>query len=234
MKSQSNLGRNSFSLNVDHCEFPDNLFYDVENDVWFQKIETGSQGTGRMGISSVLLFLAGKISGIKFRQVREETDRGQSIATIESVRYFGAIRSPVKGRISKLNEELLSNPSLVSASPYESWIAEYNSLDEDSLDRLLHGSNAKDKLLSRIKELRIKCFKLLPDEDMYSIGTECTTTLANLSELLSDKQRGYVVHLVTDDTTADIEMVRWSRQTGNELVETRREENLYHFIVKKV
>jgi len=221
-------------LNVDHCEFPDNLFYDVENDVWFQKIETGSQETGRMGISSVLLFLAGKISRIRFRPVREEIERGQSIATIESIKYFGAVRSPVKGRIFKLNEELLSNPSLVSASPYESWIAEYNSFDEASLDGLPYGLNAKDKLLSRIKELRIRCFKLLPDEDMYSIGTECTTTLANLSELLSDKQRGYVIHLVTDDPTADIEMVRWSMQTGNGLVETRREENLYHFIVRKV
>jgi glycine cleavage system H lipoate-binding protein/TusA-related sulfurtransferase len=222
-------------VNIDHCEFPDNLFYDVENNVWFQKIETGSQKKiGQMGISSVLVFLTGKISGIKFRPLNEDTKKGQSIATIESIRYFGAVRSPIQGKISKLNEYLISDPALVSESPYENWIAEYETFDEDSLDGLLYGIRAKDELLSRIKELRIRCFKLLPDEEMYSIGTECTTTLANLNELLADKHRGYVVHLVTDDPTADIEMVRWSMQTRNELVETRQEENLYHFIVKKV
>ena len=221
-------------MNIDHCEFPDNLFYDVENDVWFQQIESGSEKRiGRMGISSVLLFLAGKITKVKFRPVAEETERGQSIATIESVRYFGAVRSPIRGMISRFNEDLSSHPSLISKSPYESWIAEYGNFHEDSLDGLLYGLNAKEKLLSRITELRIRCFKLLPDEDMYSIGSECTTTLANLSELFSNKYRGYVVHLVTDDPTSDIEMVRWSMQTGNDLVETRKEKNLFHFIVRK-
>jgi hypothetical protein len=28
-------------------------------------------------------------------------------------------------------------------------------------------------------------------------------------------------------------MVRWSDQTGNVVVESRKEENLYHFIAKK-
>src|SRR5579862_366226 len=222
------------TVNVDHCEFPDDRFYDTENDVWFLKIETKSQEKiGRMGVSSTLVFLAGKITGIKFRPIAEEVETGKSIATIESVRYFGALRSPIKGKISRFNEKLLSDPPLVSESPYESWIAEYENFDEGSVDGLLYGPNAKEKLLSRIRDLRIRCFKLLPDEDMYAIGTECATTLANLSELLSDKHPGYVVHLVTDDPTADIEMVRWSMQTGNELVETRREENLYHFIVKR-
>jgi glycine cleavage system H protein len=221
-------------LNVDHCEFPDNLFFDVENDVWFKKIETGSQRKmGRMGISTVLVFLAGKITGIKFRPITEKTKRGQSIATIESIRYFGSVRSPIQGKISRLNEDLMPRPALVSEAPYQNWMVEYETFDEDSLSALSYGSDAKEKLLSRIRELRIRCFRLLPDEEMYSIGSECTTTLANLSELLSDRPRGYVVHLVTDDPTSDIEMVRWSMQTGNELVETRKEENLYHFIVKK-
>ena len=81
-----------------------------------------------MGISSVLVFLAGKISGIKYRPIIGETKRGQSIATIESIRYFGAVRSPIQGKISRFNEVLLSNPALVSESPYENWMAEYQDL----------------------------------------------------------------------------------------------------------
>ena len=218
-------------MNVDHCEFPDNLYYDVENDVWFQPANDDS---GKMGISSVFVFLAGKISSIKFRPVLGlNLNRGQSIATIESIRHVGAVRSPIVGKISRLNEALVSEPQHIWKSPYQSWIAEYESFDRSSLDTLQRGTQARDQLLQRIQDLRIHCFKLLPDDDMYSIGTECTTTLANLSELLDEKQVGYVVHLVTDDPTADIELVRWSMQTGNELVESRRENTLYHFIIRK-
>ncbi len=218
-------------MNVDHCEFPDDLYYDIENDVWFQPTDKNS---GKVGISSVFVFLLGKISSIKFRPVAQHNlKRGQSIATLESIKHVGAVKSPVVGKISRLNEALVAEPNSIWKSPYQSWIAEYESFEEISLNLLQTGTQAKDQLLQRIQELRIRCFKLLPDEDMYSIGTGCTTTLANLSELLNGMPVGYVVHLVTDDPTADIELVRWSMQTGNELVESRRENNLYHFIVRK-
>jgi glycine cleavage system H protein len=220
-------------LNVDYCEFPDDLYYDPENDVWFQRtIDSSGKKIARMGITSILVFVAGKITGLKFRII-SAVQRGQTLGTIESIRYFGSVKSPVNGNISRFNEELLFNPSRVSASPYEAWIAEYSTFDEHSMESLLYGKSAGEKLLSRIKELKVRCFKLLPDEDMYAIGSECVTTLANLNELLAQRPDAYVVHLVTDDQTADIELVRWSMQTGNELVETRREENLYHFIVRK-
>lgn len=221
------------ALNVDHCEFPEDRLYDVERDVWFQILEVSGKKIGRLGISSIFVFLAGKITSIKFRPVKDPVTKGLSIATLESVKYVGAVRSPVEGKISRLNEALVLNPDPLWKSPYESWIAEYGSFDENSLTDLRNGIKARDALLGRIKELHIRCFKLLPNEEMYSIGTECTTTLANLSELLDDKPSGYVVHLVTDDPTADIEMVRWSMQTGNELVESRKEDNLYHFVVRK-
>ena len=222
-------------MNVEYCEFPDDLYYDVENNVWLGTVSesAGKSMRGRVGVSSILVFLSGKISSIRFRPISGEVTRGQSLATIESIKYVGAVRSPISGRVSALNRSLSSNPVPIWKDPYQSWIAEYDSFDQNSLGSMLKGVEARDALLSRIKELRIRCFRLLPDEEMYSIGTECTTTLANLSELLADKPSGYVIHLVTDDPTADIEMVRWSMQTGNYLVETRKEDNLYHFIVKK-
>jgi glycine cleavage system H protein len=220
-------------MNIDNCEFPDDIYYDVLNDVWFHPIDRS--GSARMGVSSVFIFLSGKISEIKFRPIAKgSVSKGQSLAALESIKYVGAIRSPVNGTISKLNESLSLDPSSVWKSPYESWIAEYDSFDGSSMKDLLKGLSARNALLSRIKELHIRCFKLLPDEEMFSIGTECATTLANLDDLLEDKPEDYVVHLVTDDPTADIELVRWSMQTGNGLIETRKEENLYHFILRKV
>jgi len=68
---------------------------------------------------------------------------------------------------------------------------------------------------------------------MFEIGVECSATLAKLDELLEKTPPGEVIHLVSDDPTADIEMLRWSEDKGQSLLETRKEGNLLHFIVKK-
>jgi len=219
-------------MNIEHCEFPDDLYYDVENNVWFR--ELSKDGTdGQIGVSSVFIFLSGKISQFKFRPLSGKVIRGQSLGTIESIKYVGAVRSPVSGEIAMLNESIARDPLPLWKSPYDAWIASYKSFDPKSLENLLKGEQARDAIAKRIRELHIHCFKLLPDEEMYSIGTECETTLANLSEVFEDKPMGYAVLMVTDDPTADIETVRWSMQTRNEIVEVRKEGNLYHFIVRK-
>jgi glycine cleavage system H protein len=221
-------------MNVDYCEFPDELYYDVENDVWFRELARDhEESAGLMGVSSIFVFLAGKITSLSFRPISGGVSRGKSIATLESVKYVGAVRSPVDGAIESLNVSLVSNPVLISKSPYENWIAEYSSFNSNSLKKMLKGKDAEKALRARIEDLHIHCFKVLPDDEMYSIGTECATTLANLNQLLEDKPQGYSVHLVTDDPTSDIELVRWSRQTGNILMESRNEQNLYHFVVRK-
>jgi TusA-related sulfurtransferase len=69
---------------------------------------------------------------------------------------------------------------------------------------------------------------------MFEIGVECAATLTKLDQLLTEIQMDEVVHLVSDDPTADLEMIRWSEENGQSLLEMRREDNLYHFIVKKV
>ncbi|MDW0316232.1 MAG: sulfurtransferase TusA family protein, partial [Nitrososphaeraceae archaeon] len=76
-------------------------------------------------------------------------------------------------------------------------------------------------------------FVAFPDHEMFEIGVECSATLAKLDELLKKTPPGEVIHLVSDDPTADIEMLRWSEDKGQSLLETRKEGNLFHFIVKK-
>jgi len=218
-------------MQVLNCDFPDDRYYDAENDVWFKP--EGESG-GRVGVTTILSFLAGKILKTKLKADLRTVGVGQGLGTIESTTYFGAIRSPVTGTISKMNLELQEDSKLLNDMRYDvGWIAEYYSYDKKSLSRLYFGEKAKEKLEVRIRELKVKCFKVLPDDQFYSIGTECSTTLASLDELLSKRPVGNVVHLVTDDQTADIELIRWTRRTKNELVEARKEENLYHFILRK-
>jgi len=92
---------------------------------------------------------------------------------------------------------------------------------------------AAEALRRQIATLRVHCFAAVPDFDMHEIGIECAAVLAKLTELILRIEPGDVVHLVTDDPTAPIEMVRWSDQTGQPVIDSRKEGDLYHFLVRK-
>ncbi len=215
-------------MQVDHCEIPDDVILDLVNDVWFRKSDR------RAGITTILSFLAGWMKSFNPRTSLSTVKAGQTIATIESVKYFGAVKSPVSGTILSFNEALRGNPKLLNESPYsDGWIVEFADYEDTSVSDLKSGEATRPAIESRIRELRVHCFKAMPDEDLIAVGTECSTTLANLDDLLAPQDKGYVVHLITDDPTSDIEMIRWSDQTKNEVLESRKEANIYHFIVRK-
>ncbi len=79
----------------------------------------------------------------------------------------------------------------------------------------------------------MRCFKAYPDHEMFEIGVECAAVIVRLNELMETSEKGVVVHFVSDDPTAYVEMERWVDQTKNELVDWRTEGNLFHFIVRK-
>ncbi len=54
-----------------------------------------------------------------------------------------------------------------------------------------------------------------------------------MNELMAISEKGLVVHIVSDDPTAYVEMERWVDETRNELVDWRTEGILFHFIVRK-
>jgi TusA-related sulfurtransferase len=106
-------------------------------------------------------------------------------------------------------------------------------LDEE-IQILTQPRTNEEKIRSQIRELRVRCFKAFPDYEMWEIGVECAAVLVRLNELVNQIPTNEVVHIISDDPTADIEMVRWSDQTGQQVLESRPEGKLTHFIVRKV
>ena len=220
------------SMEIEHCVFPDDLIYDLDNLVWAR------QDAGNVlivGITSILSAIAGKISAVKLKDVNTIVMRGKNVGTIESGRYFGAIRAPVEGKIVAINHELVSNPKLANDSPYEKgwFIALAPTSDVDILKDFKSLPDDSEEIRSLVRRLHVKCYTALPDFEMFEIGIECAATLSKLDDLISGIESGQIVHLVSDDPMADIEMTRWAEQTGQKLIETRKEENLLHFLVQK-
>ncbi len=188
----------------------------------------------RVGITSLLSWSWGIFSAVTLREVGMALSPGQVVGTIEGSRHFDVFRSPVRGTLSAVNERLVEEPGLLNRDPYgEGWFAEIRFEDAKELDHLQKIILAEPRISQLLRERGVRCFAAFPDFEMVDIGVECQAVLVRLNELMGRSTPGTVVHVVSDDKTAEVEMERWSDQTGNPLVDARVEGNLHHFVVKK-
>jgi glycine cleavage system H lipoate-binding protein/TusA-related sulfurtransferase len=179
--------------------------------------------------------IAGKLSRIKLKPVGTKLEKGMSCGSLESAKYFGVVRTPISGTIVQVNKSLMDKPKLANNSPYtEGWFVKIEPSDMGDMRTLETIENCHDKMSLAIQKLRVRCFAAFPDHEMFEIGVECSATLAKLDELIEKIPAGEVIHLVSDDPTADLEMLRWSEEREQSLLEMRNEGNLFHFIVKKL
>jgi glycine cleavage system H lipoate-binding protein/TusA-related sulfurtransferase len=219
-------------MEIDHCVFPDDLLYDLDNNTWL-RVEDNGEVT--VGVTSLLPAIAGRLTRARLKPAGVDIQRGQSLGTLESQKFVGPIPSPVSGVLLMTNGLVVDRPKIINESSYvEGWIARIKPAHL-TLERILLSKVAESRiqLAEMIAEFHVRCFKAFPDHEMSEIGTECSAVLIRLNELLATIPVGEVVHLVSDDPTAYVEMVVWSERTGQGLVDWRKEGNLFHFIVKK-
>jgi glycine cleavage system H lipoate-binding protein/TusA-related sulfurtransferase len=218
-------------MKIDNCSFPEDLLYDAENFIWINNKEKSVT----VGITAIMASIAGRLSNIKLKPVGTKLEKGKSCGTLESAKYFGVVRTPVSGIIVQVNKSLMNKPKLANDFPYaEGWFVKIELSDMEDLKALETIENCHDKMSIAIQKLRVRCFAAFPDHEMFEIGVECSATLAKLDELIEKIPAGEVIHLVSDDPTADLEMSRWSEERGQSLLEIKNEGNLLHFIVKKM
>ncbi len=219
-------------MKINSCEFPDGLLYDDDGLVWVRR---QSERDVVLGITSIHAAVAGPLTKVTSKAVGLEYARGKTIATLESGKFFGPIRTPVAGFLVAVNEEGLRNPKLLSNAPYaEGWIARLRPSSSEDFAGLKTVADARNRLAAQIAALGVHCFAAFPDHELVEIGTECAAVLTKLDELMAHLRVGDVVHLVSDDWTAPVEMENWAMRTGQGLLESRKEANLYHFLVRKV
>ncbi len=216
-------------MKIDHCEFPDNLLYDLEQGTWVEQ----RGDVIRVGITSILSWTYGVFSAITFRAIGTSFTRGQVIGTMEASKHFDVFRSPVAGTLYAVNQRLTDDPGLLNREPYgEGWFAEIKPYDAalGTLERL---PEAEPRIARMLKGRHVRCFAAFPDFEIVNIGVECQAVLVQLNTLLGRSTPGTVVLVVSDDKSAEIEMQRWADQTGNTIVDQREEVDIYHFVIRK-
>lgn len=107
------------------CEFPDELFYDVANNMWYRE---EADNTIVAGMTQVAVAMAGQLVAVTPKKPGRSVKAGKSCATIESGKWVGPARIAFDGEVTEVNEALADNPKLANSDPYDAgWLVKVKS-----------------------------------------------------------------------------------------------------------
>ena len=129
------------SQRVHNCVVPTDRHIDVEEHVW---AKVGDDDVVTIGMTDVAQSLAKKFLHAHLKGSGTEVDKGRSVATVESSKYVGPVKTPVGGEIVEANDAVGTDASLINRSPYEDgWIARIEATNlEADLEGTLEGEEA--------------------------------------------------------------------------------------------
>jgi glycine cleavage system H protein len=119
-------------------DFPDELHYEVEHQVWAR---LQGDGTATVGITAMGIRVAGEVYMCRPKAVGASVVQGQGIAVVELAKSIVAVKCPVSGEVLETNPRLAATPELVHLDPYGAgWIARLRLADwPANAPRLVHG-----------------------------------------------------------------------------------------------
>lgn len=102
------------------CNIPEDLIYNIENNVWARK---EADGNITIGLTSYACSLAGEIVAYTPKKAGKEVAQDKSCATVESGKWVGPVKTPVTGEVIAANPAVQAKPGLINKDPYgEGWV----------------------------------------------------------------------------------------------------------------
>ena len=100
---------------VKGCNIPEDLYYNVENNVWARR---EADGTITIGMTAYAAAIAGQIVSCTPKKVGRSIELNKSAVTVESGKWVGPVKSPVAGEVVAVNETVVATPATVNSDPY--------------------------------------------------------------------------------------------------------------------
>ncbi|MBK8490927.1 MAG: glycine cleavage system protein GcvH [Saprospirales bacterium] len=141
---------------INECVILKNLYYSVQDNTW---VRVNDDGTVTIGMTDVAQSLAGPILHARPKKPGVSREKGKPIATVESGKWVGPVKSPMTGEIVEVNENLENNAQLVNKSPYQNgWILKMKPVNlEEDLKDLLTGDAAVEAYRAKIDQDGVTC-----------------------------------------------------------------------------
>ena len=137
------------------CLIPKNLHYRVDDHTW---VRVQEDGTVWVGMTDVAQTMAGPLLHVKTRGVGTQREKGKPLATVESAKWVGPVKSPVSGEIVEVNPKVAQNAEVVSHSPYgQGWIVRMKPVNlQAELAEMLTGDAAVAAYQQKIDKEKLK------------------------------------------------------------------------------
>jgi glycine cleavage system H protein len=109
------------------CNLPDELLYDVENNIWYRE---NPDGTVTLGMTAVAAAMAGQLVAFTAKKAGRSVQSGKSCATVESGKWVGPAKIAFDAEVAEVNDALVGNPKVANADPYgEGWMVKVKPAD---------------------------------------------------------------------------------------------------------
>ncbi len=134
---------------VKGCELPDDLWYDVENMLWYRP---EADGLVRVGPTRIAVAMGGEVVGATPKRADRRLEPGQACAVVEAGKYVGPAKIAFGCHVVESHEALMDDPSPVNRDPYgEGWFVLVRPDDWAAASAaLLHGPAAIEPFLAKM------------------------------------------------------------------------------------
>jgi glycine cleavage system H protein len=125
-------------VEVEGNDFPDHLFYDMDNQIWYEPL---GDGTVRAGFTAWGANLMGEVLVFTPKRLGREFEKGRSFAVVEGGKWVGSARAAFDGVVVSHNESLQRTPELLNIDSYRAgWMLIVRPLHSSWHERLVTGA----------------------------------------------------------------------------------------------
>ena len=129
------------------CDFPDDLSYDPDLNLWLKLV---SPGEWQVGITQFGGALVGDIYMFNPKPLGRDIEAGHTFALIEVAKTIITVKAPFDATLILANEEVQERPVRIIRKPYESWLVHLRAHDpQRAQESLLSGQ----RVIERATEL---------------------------------------------------------------------------------
>jgi len=123
---------------VQGYDFPEDLLYDIQNQVWYAPLP---DGTLRAGFTAWAVALMGEVLVFTPKRVGHSFEKNRWFAMVEGGKWIGAARAAFDGTVIAHNEALVDDPELLNKDPFgAAWMLIVRPSVEDWRGDLVTGS----------------------------------------------------------------------------------------------
>lgn len=117
------------------CNLPDDLLYDVPNNLWYR---AEGDGTYTVGMTMIATGMAGALVAFTAKKVGKTIEGGKSVATVESGKWVGPAKIGFDAEIVAVNDVLTATPKLANTDTYgQGWMVRVKPVDAGAVGAVL-------------------------------------------------------------------------------------------------